>query len=109
MTNYAPGDARATLFFRKRKIQNTPAQRGFKDSNNETFIYEYVKYYGIVFDTDLPGEHTMYIEPFSEVEGSLAGNASGSPDRDLPIPYWYPIEEIRELRDFVGDGATELL
>lgn len=99
MTNYDPAAARMYILYYKRRLNDTSI--GDPAADGSKYVYEIAKFYEIVFDSDLPGEATHYLEPWSDVEGSIPGN-----DRNLPIPSNYPVAGFREIQSFVGDGSS---
>ncbi len=90
--NYDPATARVTWLFQKRTVPGPTPQHGMNLGGNKAHVLDILPYYRIEFDTDLPGEPTVFYEPFSEREGTTSGA-----DTNLPSPYAYPIKGIEIL------------
>lgn len=78
MTDYRPQDTRVTEFYIRRPVSGPYGQN---NGNNQTYVFERLKYRQVEYNTDTPGTATIFFEPVPEREGyTLAG------DVNLPEP-----------------------
>jgi len=72
MANYDNASARATVYLRKK--------------TEDGGLLEHLKFRTVRYNSDLPGEPQVFIEPVSDVlTGALAQDSHGVPASEIPI------------------------